>query len=67
MGYTTYFEGGVTIDPPLNEKEIEYLGYTMGKHLLQMEEHKYWGKKDLTLLKNLCKKISKQRFKNREV
>ncbi len=25
MGYTTEFEGSVTIEPPLNEKEIEYL------------------------------------------
>ncbi len=25
MGYTTEFEGVVTIDPPLNEKEVEYL------------------------------------------
>ncbi len=25
MGYTTDFEGRVSIDPPLNEKEIEYI------------------------------------------
>jgi len=25
MGYTTDFSGSVTIDPPLNEKEIEYI------------------------------------------
>jgi len=25
MGYTTYFEGAVSIEPPLNEKEIEYI------------------------------------------
>ncbi len=25
MGYTTEFEGSVTINPPLNEKEIEYI------------------------------------------
>jgi|5B_taG_2_1085324.scaffolds.fasta_scaffold204656_3 hypothetical protein len=48
-----------------NEKEIKYLNYTMSKHLLEMEMHKHWGKKDLTLLKNLASKISKQRFKGR--
>ena len=25
MGYTTYFSGEVTIDPPLNEQETAYL------------------------------------------
>lgn len=25
MGYTTYFDGGVTIDPPLNAAEVAYL------------------------------------------
>jgi len=47
-----------------NEKEIKYLNYTMSKHLLEMEMHKYWGQKDLTLLKNLVNKINKQRENN---
>jgi len=25
MGYTTYFEGSIDVDPPLNAKEIEYI------------------------------------------
>jgi hypothetical protein len=25
MGYTTYFDGAVEIDPPLNDEEIEFL------------------------------------------
>jgi len=44
-----------------NEKEIGYLSYTMSKHLFDMEQHEHWGKKDLTLLKNLVSKISKQK------
>ena len=43
-----------------NEKEISYLAYTMSIHLQKLQDDRYYGNRDLTLLKNLVSKINKQ-------
>ena len=48
----------------LNEKEIRYLGYTMSMHLQKMEDDRYYGNRDLTLLKNLVSKINQERYRD---
>ena len=42
MGYTTYFEGGVTIDPPLNETEIKYLNKFAQTRRMDREKGQYY-------------------------
>ena len=48
----------------LNEKEIRYLGYTMSMHLQKMEDDRYYGNRDLTLLKNLVSKINQEWYRD---
>lgn len=42
MGYTTYFEGGVIIDPPLNEKEVLYINKFAETRRMDREKGPYY-------------------------
>lgn len=43
MGYTTYFTGQVTVDPPLNQTEIEYLNRFSGSRRMDRENGPYYA------------------------
>jgi len=42
MGYTTYFTGAISIDPPLNEKEIKYLTKFADTRRMDREKGPYY-------------------------
>lgn len=42
MGYTTDFEGSVSIEPPLNEKEIKYLNLFSGTRRMNRKNGPYY-------------------------
>ncbi len=42
MGYTTEFEGEITIDPPLNEQEIKYLTKFAGTRRMNRKNGPYY-------------------------
>lgn len=43
MGYTTTFDGEVTVEPPLNEHEIAYLNDFSGSRRMDREEGPYYA------------------------
>jgi len=42
MGYTTYFDGAITIEPPLNEMEIAYLNKFSETRRMDREKGPYY-------------------------
>ncbi len=42
MGYTTEFSGGIRVDPPLNEQEIEYLNKFAGSRRMDRTKGPYF-------------------------
>ena len=45
MGYTTYFEGAVTVTPPLNEQEIDYLSRFSGSRRMHRGNGPYYAER----------------------